>query len=490
MQRIAFLFTPVVVLLQSVLLISGAAEAAENDIADLVAASRPYLELVAGRQEKFELTAEIHVPIDGRQQRIDASLIRYDDESFDMRLVHSEYAITIRRRVDITTAELPVHGTAFVGRGPITGTDTLQPRDLTVRLMSGDSDLGMARAFLTALATGDIDAIAATLLQQLPSQYDPENHCWKLGNKLTVRNADQNSLLVESDKVTVRLSVRTGDEIGSAGAIDIPQTYRVTEISRSELEQTFSRGLRRATEILHPSAALQNPRQQPRTVEHGRLQWIEGQRVATLWGTPEEIGTAHGQLLRAEAVRCIESVLYTFGTAHVIRTGRWFRHDLDAAYARLSPHIPERHKTETRALAAALELDADQVEALNVFPELFHCSGFAVFGTATKDGTLYHGRVLDYMTTIGLQDACVTLIVRPNDHLAFANVGYAGFIGSVSGMNSAAVSLGEMGGRGEGNWDGVPMATLMRRALEECSTLQEVKSLWSNNPRTCEYYYV
>ncbi len=30
----------------------------------------------------------------------------------------------------------------------------------------------------------------------------------------------------------------------------------------------------------------------------------------------------------------------------------------------------------------------------------------------------------------------------------------------------------------------------MRRALEECSTLVEVKALWTNSPRTCEYYYV
>jgi len=30
----------------------------------------------------------------------------------------------------------------------------------------------------------------------------------------------------------------------------------------------------------------------------------------------------------------------------------------------------------------------------------------------------------------------------------------------------------------------------MRRALEECSTLDDVKKLWATSPRTCEYYYV
>ncbi len=81
-------------------------------------------------------------------------------------------------------------------------------------------------------------------------------------------------------------------------------------------------------------------------------------------------------------------------------------------------------------------------------------------------------------------------MVSPKDRIAFANIGYAGFIGSVSGMNAEKISLGEMGGRGEGQWDGVPMATLMRRALEECDSLDEVRQLWANSPRTCEYYYV
>lgn len=195
-------------------------------------------------------------------------------------------------------------------------------------------------------------------------------------------------------------------------------------------------------------------------------------------------------LLKAEAERCFDSVLHMFGIAHTINTGRWFKHDLQAAYDRLQSHIPEDHKAETNALAGATGWNPELVQILNVFPELFHCSGFAVFGKATKDGKLYHGRVLDYMTTIGLQDSATTFVIAVDGKIPFATVGYGGFIGSVSGMNAKAISLGEMGGRGEGKWDGIPMATLMRRALEECSTLEEVKSLWTDSPRTCEYYYV
>ncbi len=66
-----------------------------------------------------------------------------------------------------------------------------------------------------------------------------------------------------------------------------------------------------------------------------------------------------------------------FGTVQTVANGRWFRHDLDKAYAQLKPFIPEDHRRETYALASSLNLDSGLVEAVNVFPELFHCSGFA-----------------------------------------------------------------------------------------------------------------
>jgi hypothetical protein len=47
-----------------------------------------------------------------------------------------------------------------------------------------------------------------------------------------------------------------------------------------------------------------------------------------------------------------------------------------------------------------------------------------------------------------------------------------------------------MGGRGEGNWDGKPMAQLLREVMETASTLDEAVEIMRRGPRTCEYYYV
>src|SRR5207249_3254688 len=70
------------------------------------------------------------------------------------------------------------------------------------------------------------------------------------------------------------------------------------------------------------------------------------------------------------------------------------------------------------------------------------------------------------------------------------NVTYAGFIGSVTGMNARRVSIGEMGGRGLGHWAGVPMSFLVRMALEEADDLDAAVAVFRDHPRTCEYYYV
>ena len=94
------------------------------------------------------------------------------------------------------------------------------------------------------------------------------------------------------------------------------------------------------------------------------------------------------------------------------------------------------------------------------------------------------------MTAIGLQDSAATFVIAEPGKHAWMNVGYAGFVGCVSGMNDQKISLGMMGCRGVRSYDGVPMATLMRRGLEECDSLPQLENLWKNSPRTCKYDYV
>lgn len=459
--------------------------AAAEDSKSLSSELEPLFACLSGERHRFSLMAEITVAIDGRPQSVDAEFVRYDEQQFDLSLRHSDYALQVRRRSDSTALVLPLHNTVFVGSGEVHPIDNLSLPEAATRLVSSGS---IASMYVSLIDPQNKAALAAIATQLLKLQYVPEDDLWRGSDECSLQFTD-NGREIRFEQGSSEVRLRIGETPHDAEAMSWPGMKRV-ELTRHEVELQLARGLRRTLEILAPSPMLTSPAQRNRTVPHGELRWVGGQRLALLSGTPQQIGRAHGELLGQECVRCIDSVLYAFGTVQTIRTGRWFRQELERAYQQLAPHIPEDHKSETRALASSLAMDERLVETINVFPELFHCSGFAVFGNATQDGKLYHGRVLDYMTTIGLQDAATTFIVAVDGKIPFANVGYAGFIGSVTGMNERAISLGEMGGGGERQWDGVPMATLMRRALEECTTLDEVKELWRSSPRTCEYYYV
>ncbi len=457
---------------------------AQDSTKKLSSGLQPLLRLVGGKESRFAFSASVEVNIDRTTVPVEMRLVRFDDQSFDLDLSHPQYSVIIRRRRDATAFALPHHKVVFIGKGETDAKDQLSPKGIISRLVSPAS---LVSVYAPLLKNGDPAATALILSQLLKIKFDPQSERWTAGNNVSFKFGE--SQLLELTANGTKVSINR-IPVGPLLPADDWKDFNSVSIDRTELERQLVRGVRRATEVLAPGPTLTSPSQAGRRVEHGELRWIDGHRVVLLEGTPEQIGTAHGELLRDESMRCVDSVLNAFGTVQTVVNGRWFRHDLEQAYARLSPHIPDDHKEETRALAKSLRLDADLAEAVNVFPEMFHCSGFAVFGSATQGGKLYHGRVLDYMTTIGLQDAATTFIVAPKGKIAFANVGYGGFIGSVSGMNTKAISLGEMGGRGEGKWDGVPMATLMRRALEECSTLDEVINLWKTSPRTCEYYYV
>jgi dienelactone hydrolase len=222
----------------------------------------------------------------------------------------------------------------------------------------------------------------------------------------------------------------------------------------------------------------------------GRLYRLGSQRVLLLAGTPREMGRAHGTLLRDDIRSACQIVLLFARAADIAKTGHLAAGTLEKAYQRAEPFIPPRYQEELQGLAEGSGVPLKTLRLVNIFPEQFHCSGFALFGRAAKGGRLLHGRVLDYITEIGLQNHAVTILARPSGCHTFVNVSYSGFIGSVTGMNDKQVAVGEMGGRGEGLWDGVPMPLLVRKALEEGGTLEQAVDVFRTARRTCEYYYV
>ena len=227
----------------------------------------------------------------------------------------------------------------------------------------------------------------------------------------------------------------------------------------------------------------------------GFLEDVDGYRVLHIKGSPYEMGYQQGALLKDD-VRELVRFLFDVKAKEL---------KIDVAGLKLHPdaktliagiargqrkYVPPRFLDELQGVADGSGMTVEEITAANFIPEMFHCSGFALAGSATKDGTLYHGRILDYGCDWRLQDHAVLTIAEPDGKIPFANVTYAGFIGSVTGMNAESISIGEMGGAGLGHWAGIPMAFLVRMALEESASLEEAIAVFRDNPRTCEYYYV
>ena len=195
--------------------------------------------------------------------------------------------------------------------------------------------------------------------------------------------------------------------------------------------------------------------------------------------------------MKTQVQDLVDRVLYGVGVGSSLGKGKWFFGEIERCQARLAPFIDPRYLREMDALARGAGLEKEEIRLANFFPELFHCSGFAVMGDATEGHRIYHGRILDYMKGIGLEANAVVTVNQPDDgRHAWVNVGYAGFIGSVTAMNDQHISIGEMGGRGEGNWDGKPMAQLVREVMEKAGSLDEAVEIMRQSPRTCEYFYV
>jgi hypothetical protein len=262
---------------------------------------------------------------------------------------------------------------------------------------------------------------------------------------------------------------------------------REVRVETVEMDRALAEVLRIAalqvTPVRTPPDGLSREGQGWLLVRHGR-------RAVHLEGTAYEIGLQHGRLLKESVRRMTDRTLRGVGLVYSLEKGEWFPDAARALVERQRAFIAPEYFEEMRGLADGAGIPVDEVAAANIFPEFFHCSGAALFGRATADGSLLHARVLDYMTGVGLQDEAAVFAIRRKGVAAMVNVGYAGMIGCVTGMNEQRVAIGEMGGRGEGLWDGTPMAFLMRGALEHCESLDAVLAYMRGRPRTCEYYYV
>lgn len=319
-------------------------------------------------------------------------------------------------------------------------------------------------------------------------------------------NLDAEVWIRQSDRLPARLRVRDGNGLDITvsmsgwqrpqawpeGTFDPPAAAvdSLEPVALSHLSRFFDNAF---DQLLAGDPPPREVNPEPRLLARhgkGRLELHDGLPVLFLAGSPAEMGRQHGRLMADQVRHLVGRVLYGVGVGSSFGKGRWFFGEIEEAQSRLLPFMDPAYLEEMDALAEAAGLHREEVRLANFFPELFHCSGFALLPGATADGRIFHGRVLDYMNGVGLEPNATVIVHQPDQGHAWVNIGYAGFVGSVTAMNEHGVSIGEMGGAGEGDWDGKPMAQLIREAMETAETLEQAVAVFERGPRTCEYYYV
>ncbi len=216
----------------------------------------------------------------------------------------------------------------------------------------------------------------------------------------------------------------------------------------------------------------------------GSLQKINNENVLFLKGSAYQRGFQHGQTLKSQ----IKKNLLFVDRLNINKHPR-FKYFMEK-FDTLVSHIPQKITEELQGLSDGSGFNYQDLLVMNLIPELVHCSGITASFDSTKDNSLYHVRVLDYRLGKGLQNTAVTIVAKPDDGNGYLSVTYAGFIGCITGMNEAKLSIGEIGGLGYDQLNGIPMSFLMKLCLENSASLEEAELFYKKANRTGEYYYV
>jgi hypothetical protein len=215
--------------------------------------------------------------------------------------------------------------------------------------------------------------------------------------------------------------------------------------------------------------------------------------VVVVSGTPYQMGYSYGSLMKAEVSACMTGYLAAYQAYDPVR---YSNANLDAAWAAVAPYVKTRFVEEMQGVAAGAGIEYVTLRRAHCIPLLsdYACSGVALWGAASAKRHLYQIRNLDYVMQAGLQDYPAIVVYYPSSGNVHANVGFAGIVGSVAGLNNKGIALTEKGASPSSdypfNLNGVPFFVMFRDILQDASTLSQALTIVSSAQRIKKYYYV
>ena len=217
--------------------------------------------------------------------------------------------------------------------------------------------------------------------------------------------------------------------------------------------------------------------------------------VIDVWGTPYQMGFAHGRLVKGELAGYWETFFGLIKQQMGVKDAQ-----LDEAWQVMSRHIAPEFLEEMQGLADGAGVPLRWVRWMHVIPDLswlpplhYQCSYYAAWGKAVPDGHLYQMRALDYWREAKVQDRPAIILYRPQRGIPFASVGWIGWLGVASGLNAKGIALSEIGdafGPEHETMDAEPWVFMARRVLQYADSLPAAVDIIRGAKRMSSYDFL
>jgi len=259
-----------------------------------------------------------------------------------------------------------------------------------------------------------------------------------------------------------------------------------------------------------------------RSVKNAKLYYVgtgdDKINLVHLWGSPYEMGFAHGQLVKKDMIGLVDNVWKYLeqqvqqainGTFHKLRP--WFvdlvaevglDSALDLTYDGTRQFTGDYFEDEMRGMADATGVPEKKIRRIHMIGELTKgsCSMYGAWGSATAStGSLMQLRALDWDVDGPFRNYPEITVYHPtagsNNGHAFANIGWTGWIGSITGISSTRVAISEIGVSfpdatfGRESRFGIPFTYILRDILQFDDTLTDAMNRLSDAHRTCDLIF-
>lgn len=223
--------------------------------------------------------------------------------------------------------------------------------------------------------------------------------------------------------------------------------------------------------------------------DHGRLEPVGQVWLLTLDGSPAERGRAAGQLV-GEQVRWLLPRYLRAAIGHASLPP-----SASQRLEELSAFIPETHRLQLAALAAAAGVEPESLLAVNLATELSAgpaCSCLATSHERSPDARVRLARNLDWLGGELLAGMGLVVLESGPGMRTFASFTWPGLVGAVSGMNDAGVCVADLmaypGGRRK-LASGQPVLFIVRSLLERSGSVAQALGLLEGYRRTMPQNY-